>query len=192
MKNIIANILSSFWLRAFGYIFLIQPPRVIDIISSHKQSGGELAYLPYGLVVIFETAIRVALLSIVAVALEYIITKNLYETFYLDYMFMLFLILGGLQSFLYYIFFILFSELNRDFCYRIYRFFRNTLYSFIPGLLISMPFVLYNYFKSNDLYNMMVFGVYLVSTGVAFTLGAAEALSSKNRPLGVDREHDDV
>jgi len=121
-------------MKGFGYVLLITPPHAIDLTVTHRQKQGELAKQPLLIVMVVELLIRTALILLVAVTLESLTGNTTYETYMLDTVFSMLVVLGALHSFAYFLFLgYLRPSIGLKLGMRLYRFFRNLCYAAIPG-----------------------------------------------------------
>lgn len=176
-------------LYLMGYCLMISPPRSIDLIVSEQTRKGELAKQPLWMVMLTELLIRIAILLIFAVGIESLMTKDLYETYKLDHVFGLIVILGGMHSLFYYLLVGLFRTSPRlDVAMRAYRLLRNLCYAALPGLLVIVPVLVWKWTQGIAPFaDGVVVKVYMVVTLLMVLAGVVEALLMKRKPLGLDR-----
>jgi len=180
------KILSKFYILA--YISFIAPPRANQILRYHKTHNGELKRLQVGSVLLIETTLRSMMLISIAVVLEWLLGKGLYETLLLDSALGVVLVGGVLHACAYYGFFLrsMFSEKNSE---RLYRVVRNLCFALLPGLAILFFVNLYvlNFFAPNAVDLRLVEWYSAISTFFG-AIGIIEAFVVKRAPLGVDQE----
>lgn len=180
------EILSKVYILA--YVSFIAPPRANQILRYHKTHNGELKRLQVGVVLLIETTLRSMMLISIAVVLEWLLGKVLYETLLLDSALGVVLVGGVLHAFAYYGFFLrsMFSEKNSE---RLYRFARNLCFALLPGLAILFFVNLYvlNFSKPNAV-ELPLVEWYSVITTFFGVIGVIEASVVKRAPLGVDQE----
>ncbi len=172
----------------FGYVLLITPPRAIDLTVSERASRGELASQSLFIVMLVELLIRIALVLLVAVSLESFFGNTIYETYLLDTVFSVIVILGTCHSFSY---FVLLGYLRRRvglrLAMRLYRLLRNLCYSAIPGFMAVLPLLLWKWSHQKlPFEDGLVFDLYLFTTLLMIVIGMIEALIMKRKPLGLD------
>lgn len=172
----------------FGYVLLITPPRAIDLTVSQRKQRGELARQPLFVVMLIELSIRVALILLVAVGLESIFGDTAYETYRIDTMFTIIVILGACHSLFYYFLLgYLRESIGLKLAMRIYRLMRNLCYAVIPGFLVVIPLLIWKWKQGHlPFEDDLVFLVYFATTLLMIAFGAAEAMVMKRKPLGLD------
>jgi len=179
---------SSFF-YLLGYVLLITPPRAIDLTATERAHQGELSKQPLFIVMIIELFIRIALVLIVAVSIESLITKTTYETYILDVVFGMIVILGACHSLFYYLLLgYLRVSIGFKIAIRLYRLARNLCYAAIPGLIVVIPLLVWRW-KQNQLpfEDGVVYEIYLFTTLLMVMAGVVEALIMKRKPLGLDK-----
>ncbi len=139
---------------------------------------------------LIELLIRVALLLIMAVCLEFLMGKTIYETHMLDTVFSMVAILGVCHGLFYYLLLgYLHPSISLKFGMRIYRLLRNLCYAPIPGLVAVVPLLLWKWKLGQMPFDDdLVFQVYYFTTLLMIVVGLMEALVMKRKPLGLD-EH---
>lgn len=175
--------------HAVGYVLLITPPRAIDLTVSQRTQRGELARQPLFVVMLIELLIRIALILLVAVGLEALVGDTIYETYRVDMMFSVIVILGASHSLFY---FLLLGYLRKTIglrlAMRFYRLMRNLCYALIPGFLAVIPLLLWKWKQGHlPFEDGLVFLVYFFTTLLMIGFGVVEALVMKRKPLGLDR-----
>jgi len=172
----------------FGYVLLIAPPRAIDLTATERAHQGELAKLPLFFVMIIELLIRIALVLLVAVALESLVTKIVYETYMLDTVFGMIVVLGACHSLFYYLLLgYLRDSIGLNIAMRVYRLMRNLCYAAIPGLIVVVPLLIWRWKQDEQPFNDgLIFEVYLFTTLLMLVAGVIEALVMRRKPLGLD------
>ncbi|MCP4490180.1 MAG: hypothetical protein GY820_23115 [Gammaproteobacteria bacterium] len=175
-------------MKGFGYVLLITPPHAIDLTVSHRQKQGELAKQSLLMVMVVELLIRTALILLVAVSLESLIGNTTYETYMLDTVFSMLVVLGALHSFAYFLFLgYLRPSIGLKLGMRLYRFFRNLCYAAIPGLIVVVPVLLWKWKQGQLPFDDgIVFQIYTITTLLMIAAGIIEALIMKRKPLGLD------
>lgn len=174
--------------HAFGYVLLITPPRAIDLTVSQRTQKGELAKQPLFVVMMVELLIRIALILLVAVSLESIVGDTVYETYWIDIMFSIIVIMGTCHSLFYFLLLGYLREyIGMKLAMRIYRLMRNLCYAVIPGFLALLPLLLWKW-KQNQLpfEDGLVLLVYFLTTLLMIAFGVVEAMLRKRKPLGLD------
>lgn len=174
--------------RAVGYVLLITPPRAIDLTVSQRAQKGELARQSLFVVMLVELLIRISLILLVAVGLESIAGDTVYETYRVDLMFTIIVILGICHSLVYFLLLgYLRHHIGLRLAMRIYRFMRNLCYAVIPGFLVVVPLLLWKWKQSHlPFEDDLVFHVYFFTTLLMIGVGVVEALVMKRKPLGLD------
>lgn len=177
----------------FGYVLLITPPRAIDLTVTQRTQRGELARQPLFVVMLVELLIRIALILLVAVGLEWIAGDTVYETYRIDIMFSIIVILGACHSLFY---FLLLGYLRKyiglRLAMRVYRLIRNLCYALIPGFLVVVPLLLWKWKQDHlPFEDGLVFQVYFLTTLLMISVGVLEAMVMKRKPLGLDRHLQD-
>ena len=172
-----------------GYVLLITPPRAIDLTVSQRMQRGELDRQPLFVVMLVELLIRIALILLVAVGLESIFGDTAYETYRIDTMFIIIVILGASHSLFYYFLLGYLREaIGLRLAMRIYRLMRNLCYAAIPGFLVVVPLLIWKWKQDHlPFEDALVFQVYYVTTLLMIAFGVLEALLMKRKPLGLDR-----
>jgi hypothetical protein len=171
-----------------GYLLLITPPRAIDLTVTERSRRGELSRQPLFVVMLVELLIRIALLLMAAVALEAVMTKTVYETYLLDWVFSMIAILGACHSLSYYLLLgYLRAVVGLERALRLYRLLRNLCYAAIPGLVAVLPLLLWRWKQEQPPFeDGLVLKAYLFTTGLMVAAGVIEALVMKRKPLGLD------
>jgi hypothetical protein len=172
-----------------GYVLLITPPRAIDLTVSQRMHRGELDRQPLFVVMLVELLIRIALILLVAVGLESIFGDTAYETYRIDTMFIIIVILGACHSLFYYFLLGYLREtIGLRLAMRIYRLMRNLCYAAIPGFLAVVPLLIWKWKQDHlPFEDALVFQVYYLTTLLMIAFGVVEALLMKRKPLGLDR-----
>ena len=180
------KILSKFYILA--YVSFIAPPRANQILRYHKTHNGELKKLQVGSVLLLETTLRSMMLISIAVVLEWLLGKGLYEALLLDSALGVVLLSGVLHAFAYYVF-LLRSMFGEKYSERLYRVARNFCFSLLPGLAIVFLVNLYvlNFFAPNTI-DVPIIELYLAIAVFFGVIGVIEAFSVKRAPLGVDQQ----
>jgi len=179
------------FLHLLGYVLLIAPPRAIDLTVAERTRQGELSKQPLSIVMLVELLIRVALLLILAVALESIMGEIFYETYRLDIVFSIVAGFGACHSFIYFFFLgYLRHSLGTQRSMRIYRLLRNFCYASLPGMIAVLPILVWKWKWEQEQFPFeddLVFSVYCSTTFLMIAVGAVEALIMKRKPLGLDK-----
>ncbi len=180
--------LSLFYLLA--YVLLIAPPRAIDLTAAQRAYHGELSKQPLFIVFAIELSVRVALMLLVAVSLESLLSKTIYETYMLDVVFSVIVVLGACHSLFYYLLLgYLRASIGFNVAVRLYRLMRNLCYAGIPGLVAVVPLLVWKWKQGRlPFEDGTVFEVYLFTTLLMLVAGLIEALVMRRKPLGLD-EH---
>jgi len=178
----------TLFLYLLGYVLLISPPRSIDLTFNERARRGELSKQPLFIVMMIEFLIRSALLLILAVSIESLMTKMVYETYKLDVVFSAMVLLGAFHALSYYLLLgLLRASIGLDLSIRLYRLFRNLCYAAIPGLFTVMPLLVWKWKQQQIPFeDGLVFFVYLITTLVMAVLGIIEAMLMNRKPLGLD------
>jgi len=139
---------------------------------------------------VIELFIRIALVLMVAVSLESLMTKTIYETYMLDVVFSMIVILGACHSLFYYLLLgYLRVSIGLNIAIRLYRLMRNLCYAAIPGLIAVVPLLVWRWKQGKlPFEDGVVYEVYLFTTLLMVVAGVIEALVVKRKPLGLD-EH---
>ena len=135
-----------------------------------------------------ELLIRIALILLVAVSLESIVGDTVYETYWIDIMFSIIVIMGTCHSLFYFLLLGYLREyIGMKLAMRIYRLMRNLCYAVIPGFLALLPLLLWKW-KQNQLpfEDGLVLLVYFLTTLLMIPFGVVEAMLRKRKPLGLD------
>ena len=175
-----------------GYIFLIAPPRAIDITHAQRSKQGELARQPLYVVMLVELMIRIALMLVIAMGTELMLGDELYEIFRLDIAYTI-VVLAGIAHSLSYLLLLgyLKSAIGAERAMRVYRLVRNLCYAAIPGLLIVIPWLIWKWNRGLPLFeDGLVFLTYSLITLFMATVGVIEAAVMTRKPLGLDRNLD--
>jgi hypothetical protein len=138
---------------------------------------------------LIELLIRIALILLVAVSLESIVGDTAYETYRIDTLFIIIVILGTSHTLFYYFLLGYLKEtIGLRLALRIYRLMRNLCYSAIPGFLAMVPLLIWKCKQGHLPFNDgLVLQVYISTTLLMTTFGLVEALVMKRKPLGLDR-----
>ncbi len=181
------RLLSLFYL--LGYVLLIAPPRAIDLTAAERAHQGELSKQPLFVVMSIELLIRIALVLLVAVSLESLLTKTIYETYLLDVVFSMIVILGACHSLFYYLLLgYLRVSIGLNIALRLYRLMRNLCYAAIPGMVAVVPLLVWKWKQGEAPFDDgVVFDAYLFTTLLMVVAGVIEALVMKRKPLGLDK-----
>ena len=180
------KILSKFYILA--YVSFIAPPRASQILRHHRVHHGELEKLPVGAVLLIETTLRSMMLIAIAVGLEWIIGKGLYEILLLDSALGVVLLGGVLHAFAYYVF-LLRSMFGEKYSERLYRLARNLCFALLPGLAILFLVNLYVlYVFAASTIDVPLVELYLAIAVFFGVVGLIEACVVKRPPLGVDQQ----
>ncbi len=117
-------------------------------------------------------------------------SETVYETYRLDVVFSMIVILGACHSLFYYLLLgYLCIPIGLDMAMRIYRLMRNLCYAAIPGLVTVLPLLAWRWrLEQPPFEDGVVFQVYLVTTLLMVVVGVIEALVMRRKPLGLD-EH---
>ncbi|MCP3688098.1 MAG: hypothetical protein GY784_06765, partial [Gammaproteobacteria bacterium] len=168
---------------------LIAPPHAIDLTQSESANQGELAKQPLFIVLLTELLIRMALLLIIAVLSESLLSNTVYSTYMLDTVFTIFAGLGVCHSFAYFLLLgYLRTYIGSRPAMKLYRLLRNLCYAPIPGLLAVMPLLLWKWeLEQMPFDDGLVFQVYYLTTLLMIAAGLVEALVMKRKPLGLDK-----
>ncbi|MCP4077414.1 MAG: hypothetical protein GY744_14680 [Gammaproteobacteria bacterium] len=177
-----------YFFHLLGYVLLIVPPRAIDLTVSERARRGELAKQPLFIVMIVELLIRIALILLVAVSLESLLSNNLYESYMLDTVFGMIVCLGICHSFCYFLLLgYLHDSIGLKLGMRLYRLLRNLCYAAIPGLVAVVPLLLWKWNQAQMPFeDGLVYQVYSITTLLMIIIGVVEALIMKRKPLGLD------
>lgn len=180
-------LLQVFYVMA--YIMLIAPPRAIALTAEQREKGGELSSQPLIVVLAVELFMRVALVLLIAVMTESWLTETVYETYLLDRVFSLIVILGSLHTLSYYFLLGEFQQrIGAVLSMRIYRLARNLCYCAVPGLVAVIPVLVWQW-KNDRLpfSDGLAFEVYTITTLLMLAAGLLEAMVMHRKPLGLDR-----
>jgi hypothetical protein len=173
----------------FGYLLLITPPRSLDLTVSERAHKGELAKQPLFVVMLVEFSIRAALILIIAVSLESLMTKTIYETYMLDTVFSMIVGLGACHSFFYFLLLgYLRNQIGVETAMKLYRMLRNLCYAAIPGLVAVVPLLLWKWSQEQlPFEDGLVLRLYYLTTLLMIVIGLIEALVMRRKPLGLDK-----
>lgn len=176
------------FLNVLGFVFLISPPRAIDLTASQRASQGELAKQPLFIIMLVELMIRIAGILLLATSLEFLLGNRFYETIKLDTGFSIIVAQGVLHSLCYYLTLgYLKAYIGITTAMRIYRLLRNLCYSVLPGFAVILPIVLWRTGHEEPLYaDGIVFQIYIAVTVAMMIIGEIEALVMQRKPLGLD------
>lgn len=171
-----------------GYPLLISPSHVLDLKLQQVRSGGELASLPISLILLFEFAIRVGMLLVVAVVVDQLFGNHKYELFMGDTALLALLVSGTAHTLAYYLLLVRCKRSNRRICYRVYRLVRNLCFALLPGMAAVVLMLVYLHSKGDTkLLNPPLELVYISVTAFMALIGVIEFLVSKRQPVGLDR-----
>lgn len=171
-----------------GYPLLISPSHVLDLKLQQVRTGGELANLPISLILLFEFAIRVGMLLVVAVVIDQLLGNLMYELFMGDTALLILLVSGTAHTLAYYLLLVRCRRTSRTNCYRVYRLVRNLCFATLPGVAAVVLMLIYLYSKGDT--KLLDPPVELVYSGVTVfvaLIGFVEFLVSKRQPVGLDR-----
>jgi hypothetical protein len=105
-------------LFVLGYLSVIGPPRAFNLQRIERKKAGELKNQPLIVVLFVEYLMRSVMLLLVFFSVEQMVGKFIYETYYLDYLGMLLLGIGGFHTFSYYLCFALIEQSKKALCIR--------------------------------------------------------------------------
>jgi len=182
MPLVISNVI--FFL---SYILLIGPPRAITILSEEKRFNGGVTDLSFFFITVVEYVFRSGLLLLLAVLLEELLGKYIFELYMVDNFFGVFLFIGLLHTIFYYLAFIKISTSSTRLGFKIYRLGRNISYALVIGMVSAVVTLLWqtiNQIKpfSGDI----VESVFLIVLLTFSAFGVIEAFWIKRKPpLGV-------
>jgi len=182
MPLVISNIIFF-----ISYILLIGPPRAITILSQEKRFNDGVTDLSFFFITVVEYVFRSGLLLLLAVLLEELLGKYIFELYMVDYFFGVFLFIGFIHTIFYYLAFIKISTSSTKLGFKIYRFGRNMSYAMVMGMISAVATLLWqtiNQVKpfSGDIVESIFLGVILLFSA----LGVIEAFWTKRKPpLGV-------
>lgn len=172
----------------FAYVFLISPPRALELKRHAKRHAGELANVPVIIIVLTDLLVRVSCLAIFAWGFESLIGDNLYESYRFDLVFLAIVLLGAGHSAVYYFLLALGSKWF-GFRAKAYRLFRNLFYSPLPTLALIIPVVIFEKFRGLEAYGSAVWQDYAPYVlGITLLVGVVEAGLGRRLPLGIDVE----
>lgn len=174
--------------NVFAYVFLISPPKALDLKRREAHFGGELSRQPLFVIVGLDLLIRITALAVIALGLEWLLGDFLYESYKLDLIFVAIVLLGGSHHLIYYLVFAVRQPVGKI-RPRIYRLLRNLLYTPLPSIAAILPVMVYEYFHGMEAYESLIFqsfAPYVLST--TFVAGLAEAAIGNRKPVGVDTE----
>jgi len=170
-----------------GYPLLISPSQALDIKLAQVQTNGELARVPVYLILALESSIRLSLLLILAVTVDYLVGNLLYEMFRGDTALLVLIVSGAVHISAYYLLLVRCKRQHRTTCFRIYRLVRNLCYAPVPGIAAAGVYLMFEYLDGNqNLEDVYVLPVYLGVTVVMAILGVLEFFISKRLPVGLD------
>lgn len=170
-----------------GYVLFVGPPRAIDLQRKESRNGGELSGLPVWLVLVIEAIIRVGLLLVVSVLLEQMLGYYWYSQLRIDAVIGLLLLVGGAHMAIYYLMFVLLVHKIGLAAGRLYRVFRNLLYSALPGAPVLMIMYLWEGIQPGlSFTDEQRFTAYLFSALPFVLAGIVEAILVRRKPLGLD------
>lgn len=173
-----------------GYLTVIGPPRASNLHTAEREGAGELKNQPLFVVLLIEYFVRATMLLCLFFGFEYVVGKTLYETYYLDQLGMMMLVIGAFHTASYYLCFALLTSLRKALRLRLYRLLRNLAYSWLPGLGLISLMLLVEFLKEKEPFSdlPMIMNVYLISTALVLIVSIIEWVLVKRRPLGLDIE----
>ena len=169
-----------------GYSLFLSAPRALEIKSKERQDKGELANQSLAVVVAIEGMLRSLLLLVWAVAVQYVIGDRWYELLKLDPQFGLIFTLGVLHTAIYYLLATGTRPFGSSKALRRYRYARNVIYAFLPGLAVCTVLALLSGIRAIDVVaqNELI-SVYLGVSVFMFLVGVCEAWFARRSPLGL-------
>jgi len=173
-------------LYVIGYVFLVGPPRAMQMLESANQEGGELAGQPLWKVAIVEYIIRGGLFLVAAVLIEETVGDVYFEMYKIDFFFAALIIAGGVHALFYLMAFgwQVAGGANRS---RLYRFGRNFAYAVVPAFPAAGLALFWQQFNQQELFSgQLVNQVFLATWGVFILAGLIEALLVSRQPMGLD------
>jgi hypothetical protein len=170
-----------------GYVLLVSPPRAIDLTAAERAQRGELSKQPLLVVMLVEFLIRLAFVLMLAVVLESLMTKTVYETYLLDMVFSMIAFLGACHSLFYYLLLgCLRDAIGLKVALRLYRLLRNLCYAALPGLAVVVPLLVWKWKLGEPPFtDGVILQVYLGTTALMVIAGVVEAWVMRRKPLGL-------
>jgi len=133
-------------LFCLGYLSLVGPPRAIQMKKKfEKKTTGELFGEPILVVLIVELAMRGSMFILLAVSLEFLLGRDVFETVYGDDILVSLMVCGLLHVLAYYIGLVIITPKNNNFGMRFYRLGRNLAYALFMGILSASCVLFYQY-----------------------------------------------
>jgi putative effector of murein hydrolase LrgA (UPF0299 family) len=170
-----------------GYVLLFGPPRAIDLNSYERTTRGELKDQPLFIMLFVEFMVRSVLLLIIAVGAEQVMGDHLYETYRIDQLGFMLLVIGAIHSCIYYLLLGLGQPKLGWVGVRVYRLLRNLCYSFLPGIVAITPVIVWQAIEHQEPFSgELVEWIYLSTTVLMLLAGLIEAMLVKRRPRGLD------
>lgn len=169
-----------------GYSLFLSAPRALEIKSKENRDKGELANQSLAVVVAIEGMLRSLFLLVWAVAVEYVIGDRWYELLNLDPQFGLIFTLGALHTAIYYLLASGTWPFGGSKGLRRYRYARNVIYAFLPGLAVCTILALLSGIRAVDVIpENELMGLYTGISVFMVLVGLCEAWFARRSPLGL-------
>jgi hypothetical protein len=168
-----------------GYVFLVGPPRAVEISAQANAVGDELQGKPIWVVILIEFIFRSGIFLVIAASFESFLGDLLYEQYRLD-LFLGSLILAGLiHTFSYYVSYCVLHFPGHSLS-RVYRLGRNFAYAIVPAFFAAGLVLIWQDINEIELFSGDYFEQVFFGTWSFFVLmGLAEALLMKRIPTGL-------
>ena len=168
-----------------GYVFLVGPPRAVEISAQANSVGDELQGKPIWVVILIEFIFRSGVFLVIAASVESFLGDVLYEQYRLD-LFLGSLILAGLiHTFSYYVSYCVLHSPGHSLS-RVYRLGRNFAYAIVPAFIAAGFVLIWQDINGIELFSGDYFEKIFFGTWSIFVfLGLFEAFLMKRIPTGL-------
>ena len=169
-----------------GYSLFLSAPRALEIKAKESKETGELANQSLLVVVALEGMLRSLLLLVWAVTVQSALGDRWYELLQFDFQFGLIFFLGAVHTVVYYFLVNQTWPFNNSAPLRRYRYVRNAIYSFLPGLAVCTLITLLSGLRAIDAVSQnTLVSIYAVTSVVMLLVGIGEGWVARRSPLGL-------